>query len=262
VTARYDLLAPVLRSISYADWCTEKGQKPKEDVKGTVTDVIASTPDRDRVGDIVDQTWQLDSFKGNPIALWNHDASLGPVGRVVDIGLKDGNLVASILWDESPENPLGRRVAAQFRNGFLNAVSVGFRPHKVFSKVQLQEMDDDRADDLDDYGMLLTDNELLEISAVSIPANAQALTRAMPEEEDGEDTFAKAVLDVIEGAFRGNQQFRRMVLIALNLTEPTVRSAPQAKTPEPQPEPDPFAEWTKALAGKPNTFEDWFNESA
>lgn len=258
--ARYDLLAPVLRSISFAKWAEEKGLKDQDDsIQGTVTDVIASTPDLDRAGDIVDQTWLLDAFKGNPIALWNHDASLGPVGKVIDIRLEKGNLVASILWDESEENPLGRRIARQFRDGFLNAVSVGFRPHKAFSKSQLEEMDDNRAEALGDYGLLLTENELLEISAVSIPANSAALTRsAGAEPEDAE--FSRKVLDVIKAAFRGDKAFRRMVLIALNLTEPTVRSVPTPK-PEPEPDPDPFAEWHKAL-GEPESFADWYNRSA
>lgn len=161
----------VQRLVDQAD-----GELPTE---GTVTTVIASTATTDRYGDIVEQHWDLQAFRDNPVILWNHDADQGVIGRAVRARInEDGNLEISILWDESPENPLGRRTADQFRRGFMSAVSVGFQPGAILSRGQLAD-DDPRRAALGDHGVVLGSedqpNELWELSAVPIPANPQAL---------------------------------------------------------------------------------------
>jgi HK97 family phage prohead protease len=136
-----------------------------------LTTVTASSPTPDRYEDVVQADWNLDHFKGNPVVLWGHDYSIPPVGRVVDIAMDGGDLVASIEWDDSADNPLGRTVASQFKRGFLNAVSVGFTPGATVERAKLDE--DDPA--YGDKGMAYTNNELMEISAVPIPAHRGAL---------------------------------------------------------------------------------------
>ena len=134
--------------------------------------VVASTATPDRYQDIVDQsTWKLDNFRANPVIPWGHDYSLPPVGRAVSVEMREGALVAEIEWDTGEHNPLGRLVADQFAAGFLNAVSVGFRPGRAIQRGQLPA-EDPR---FGASGMVFYDNELLEISAVTIPANAEAL---------------------------------------------------------------------------------------
>tara|TARA_R100001443_G_scaffold106933_4_gene116517 strand:+ start:38 stop:994 length:957 start_codon:yes stop_codon:yes gene_type:complete len=135
------------------------------------TTVIASTPTPDRYNDVVDSEWNLEHFKSNPVVVWAHDYTLPPVGRVVDIDIEGKNLVASIEWDDSESNPLGKTVASQFKRGFLNAVSVGFTPGETIERSKLP--DDHPAHGATGYWY--TKSELQEISAVPIPANRDAV---------------------------------------------------------------------------------------
>ena len=118
-------------------------------------------------------TWKLDRFRTNPVVPWGHDYSIPPVGKCVSVSIEEGKLVAEIEWDESEHNPLGRLVAAQFAAGFLNTVSVGFRPGRMIPRSQLEKTH--RWYKEAGYGAVYYDCELLEISAVVIPANPEAL---------------------------------------------------------------------------------------
>ncbi len=139
------------------------------------TRVIASTDGADRYDDVVDQgSWKLDRYRANPVILWSHDRSQPPVGKCVAVAIVENKLVMDIEWDESSE--LGAQVARQFREGFLSAVSVGFRPGRVIGRSQLPK-DDPRYKE-NGYGVVYYDNELLETSAVTVPANADALAIA------------------------------------------------------------------------------------
>tara|TARA_R110000824_G_scaffold171454_3_gene349082 strand:- start:12872 stop:13750 length:879 start_codon:yes stop_codon:yes gene_type:complete len=135
------------------------------------TKVTASAPTPDRYNDIVAADWNLDHFKSNPVVVWAHDYSLPPVGRVLDIELKNNALIANIEWDDSPSNKLGQTVASQFKRGFLNAVSVGFTPG---DSIERSKLDDDHPA-YGKSGFLYTNNELMEISAVPIPAHRDAI---------------------------------------------------------------------------------------
>ena len=157
------------------------------------TTVIASTATPDRYDDIVDQaTWRLDNYRANPVIPWGHDYSLPPVGRAESVSLVAGNLQAEIVWDDAETNPLGRTVAAQFAGGFLSAVSVGFRPGRQIQRSQLAK-DDARYKEAG-YGAVFFDCDLLEISAVCVPANPDALAqRGLPPQRLTEPE-AKALL--------------------------------------------------------------------
>jgi hypothetical protein len=113
--------------------------------------------------------WKLDRYQG--LVAWAHDYTLPPVGKVTDLGMDGDSLIASIQWDDSEANPLGRTVAHQFREGFLSAVSVGFAPGKSTPRKELPE-DHPAAGKAGTY---FTGNELLEISAVPLGANPEAV---------------------------------------------------------------------------------------
>jgi len=135
------------------------------------TKVIASTPSVDRYGDVVAPDWQLERFAANPVVVWSHDYSQPPVGKVTDLSMDGDSLIASIKWDDSEPGSMGATVARQFRDGFLSAVSVGFAPSSSTPRKELPK-DHPAAGK---SGQYLTGNELLEISAVSIPANPEAV---------------------------------------------------------------------------------------
>ena len=141
---------------------------------GNTTTVIASTPTPDRYDDVVSggDEWLIDKYMKNPVVQFGHDYSIPPVGKTEKLTTDaDGNLIATIRWDDSPTNPLGQTVAAQFRDGFMSAVSVGFQPGRSTPRNKLPT-------DHPHYGekgMQFTQNQLLEISAVPVPANGEAL---------------------------------------------------------------------------------------
>ena len=157
---------------------------------GTTT-VTASTPDVDRMNDVVAPSWDLSHYKNCPVVIWAHDYSTPPVGRAVSVELDGTTLVAAIKWDDNEANPLGKTVAHQFREGFLSAVSVGFSPG---DSVQRSTLDGDHPSHGDSglvYGMN-TPNQLLEISAVPIPANPHATAmRAAPAPVDVRDELLR-----------------------------------------------------------------------
>ena len=141
--------------------------------KATTT-VIASTPTPDRYDDVVagGEEWLLDKYMQNPVVQFGHDYTIPPVGKTERLTTDaDGNLIATIRWDDSPTNPLGQTVASQFRDGFMSAVSVGFQPSRSTPRNKLPN--DHPA--YGEKGMFFQGNQLLEISAVPVPANGEAL---------------------------------------------------------------------------------------
>lgn len=138
-----------------------------------LTMVLASEPVEDRMGDIVAPPWQLGNFRRNPVILFGHASWEPPVGRGEKIKLSEGKLTVGIKWDDHESNPMGRLMAHQYRAGFMNAVSVGFRSRKITHRSKLDEDHEHRGD----RGYLLQRNELLELSAVPIPALQTALAQ-------------------------------------------------------------------------------------
>ena len=138
---------------------------------GTTT-VIASTPSPDRYDDVVAANWSLKRYQDNPVIQFGHRYDIPPVGRAESVRMKGNQLVATIRWDDSEENDLGRLVKSQFERGFLNSVSVGFTPTNSTPRSKLEKSHPAYGE----KGMYFEGpQELMEISAVPIPANAEAL---------------------------------------------------------------------------------------
>lgn len=128
----------------------------------------ASTSAVDRSGEIVlPGAFRniADWLARNPVMYYDHawttsitvsESSL-PVGRAVEAAVSEKDLV--IGWEFS-DLPFASQVRALVDGGFLNSLSVGFLP---------------KAWDFDPDGRrVYTDVELLEVSIVGIPANAEA----------------------------------------------------------------------------------------
>lgn len=131
--------------------------------------VVASTGDVDRHGDIVmPDGWQLDAYRANPVVLWAHDYRQPAIGRAPAVWRAGRALLASI---EFAPTDFGRTVAGLYRDGYQRGVSVGFRP------IRFEERRDGRNGAL--LGIRFLEQELLEISAVPVPANGNALGSAI-----------------------------------------------------------------------------------
>lgn len=135
---------------------------------------IASDNSTDRHGESIEQEgWDLGNFIKNPVVPWGHDYYMPPVAKATEIGIVNGKLMfrpkfASIAeLSEDPANPSDwakfvDTIFRMYKGGYLRAFSVGFIP---------KEMDGDT----------FIKQELLEVSAVTVPSNPNALALAFKE---------------------------------------------------------------------------------
>lgn len=101
----------------------------------------------------------LDRFKLNPVVMPNHDYSQKPIGRAENISIEKGKLTADTIFDMGSAE--GADYDRLYRNGFLNAVSIGF---------DISDMDAKTGD--------VTEWEMIEFSAVSIPMDPSAVVES------------------------------------------------------------------------------------
>jgi hypothetical protein len=120
-----------------------------------------------RDGDrIVTSGWDLDNCLSNPLYLWRHDAQSPPVGRVLGIW-PDGDLLrGTVQYATAEEYPFADSVFRLTRGGYVNASSVSWLPTRW-----RYSTDKGRAPGAVDF----LEQELLEVSAVPLPALASAL---------------------------------------------------------------------------------------
>jgi len=174
----------------------------------------------DRDGDIlVPDGCDTTNYMKNPVFLWAHDwHGRLPVGRALDVRKVSGAGVDfDILFDEG--DPFAMDVERKYRGGFLNAVSVGMEPKTWV---------ENRNEMGDVTGYTFTEWELLELSGVPIPANADALQLSYAkwlETNGGEPGMTKA----------------------------SEKPAEQAKEPDAVEVPDPTADATEGTTEAPET---------
>lgn len=136
------------------------------ETKGDELSIVMSSVSEDRMRDTINQAgWKLDNFKANPVLLWGHDSFSPPIGKVKTAIVEGGKLKAKgVEWVPKDVSPFAWSISEMVRLGFVKAVSVGFNPSKWSYR--------------DDGGVDFEEQELLELSFVSIPANPDALVEA------------------------------------------------------------------------------------
>lgn len=118
---------------------------------------IASTNSVDRMGEVINQDgWDLGNFKDNPVLLWGHDDKLPRIGLAKNLRVEKSANGSALMFEPvfNEASELARTVKQLFEEDG-GTFSVGFMP---------LEMD----------GNTFTKSELLEISAVNVPANPDA----------------------------------------------------------------------------------------
>lgn len=135
-------------------------------------DFAISTQSINRYGDTVaNDGWRLDNFRKNPVVLWAHDNSMLPIGKASDIRVDGSALKSRITFTTAGDIRFNDNVFNMLRDGFLSAVSVGFVPIKFsYSK------DKNRP-----FGIDILEQELLEISVVTVPANPNTLVEELED---------------------------------------------------------------------------------
>lgn len=131
----------------------------------TIRHVITSLA-VDRDGEVVvPKGMHAENFKQNPVVLFAHNYRDLPIGKNVSLEVTDKEVIAETQFADTE---LGRELFQLYKNGFMNAWSIGFRPIKVSDKKILPNQ----------KGATYEEWELLEYSAVPVPSNPQALTVA------------------------------------------------------------------------------------
>lgn len=140
--------------------------------KGRLIAAVGSTDTVDRYGEVIDQdSWNFTNFRKNPVLLWAHNLTMGeerpPIGRLENFSIEVVDAVKGIkglVFDAvfDMKDPFAADIFRKYAEGFLNAFSVGFIAHSM-----------EWVEDVP----VLKDNELLEMSAVPVPANPEALAQ-------------------------------------------------------------------------------------
>jgi HK97 family phage prohead protease len=139
-------------------------------------EVIISTADQDRQGEVIDQKgWDLGHYKNNPVVLWGHNYTDLPIGITDSIEVRDGKLVAIGRFAPESANPFAQQVRRLYDAKILRTTSVGFIA---------REMD----------GKTITKAELLEFSFVPVPANPMALSLMREINIESMDVIQKGLL--------------------------------------------------------------------
>ncbi|EIC82158.1 phage major capsid protein [Serratia sp. M24T3] len=122
---------------------------------------IASTPSPDRYGDVMEPDGAI--FNAATPFLWQHDSNQ-PIGTCTPKRVKDGLEIVATLVKPTPDMPsqLAARLDeawSSIKSGLVRGLSIGFKPIEYSF--------------LDDAGIRFLSWDLLEVSAVTIPANAE-----------------------------------------------------------------------------------------
>lgn len=134
----------------------------KEDVdedESTILAVVASEK-RDRDGEIIrlsKESIDLEAYRKNPVLLWMHRPAI-PLGKSVWIKTDKRTLIAKFRFHRRTQ--ISQEIFDLYKTGFLNSFSIGFLPK--------QKRDSNK---------VWRSIELLEVSAVTIPSNTDAITQ-------------------------------------------------------------------------------------
>lgn len=124
---------------------------------------IASTGSLDRHGDIIEPGgWKLDAYRKNPVVCWAHDYALSPIARATHIAVEGQRLMLEAEFPPIGTSARSDEVATLIECGLLGAVSVGLVPLEAEMR-------------RDGFGWRIIEQELVEVSVVPVPANAEAL---------------------------------------------------------------------------------------
>jgi len=199
----------------------------EEDDEDLIIRGMASTTDKDRMGDIIESSaWKkgLANFRKNPIILYNHNHNR-PIGKAKAVSMTEHGLEIEAKISKSAPD-----VIALIKEKILQAFSVGF---------MVKDAEYDRESDT----FLIKQAELLEVSVVSVPAN-QAATFSIKKEFNTEEDYQKYVKSFSVDLASGH--------LAEDSDDDTASNTPEGSIEEPQMEklmtPEEIQEMMKEMA--------------
>lgn len=167
----------------------------KVDAENRTVEFVASDNSVDSYGTVLPvDKWDLTRYQNNGIVGYMHDVygdswtkSADPddvIGRG-EAFVDDDKLVVRIQFEPADLNEKADKIFRKIQFGSLKAVSVGFR-----ATAKGHRGDEERGEDPNVY--YYNGQELLEVSVVNIPSNANALKRSVEEERSGWEYEEKA----------------------------------------------------------------------
>jgi len=177
-----------------------------------VLDFTASDETLDRYDEIISASgWQLANYRRNPVFQNAHQYGdvIFTLGKALLTEIRDGRLFQRIEF-ATDVNPMARIAYGLYRGKFLNAVSVGFIPvkwengsaEKGFRRKYLEQ-------------------ELLEVSAVGIPANPNALALGLKsgavQKSDIKDLSDLLTKTLCEDSSSSSSEIQRLLPLARQL---------------------------------------------
>lgn len=161
---------PMITEIQNAAPIRKFYQAETKALKNGDIEAYVSTETVDRVGDIIKASgWSLDNYikTGAPV-LFSHDYSLPPIGKAIEIQKQRKGLFAVTRFHEKTQ--LSRDLALLARDGDMKSWSVGF---------SAMEPPESRTEEGVFKGYIFNKTELLEYSLVAVPANPEAVSKAI-----------------------------------------------------------------------------------
>ena len=143
----------------------------------SILDFVASTATLDRYQEVIEPAgWRLDSYRRNPVFqnAHNYGDILFTLGKALCTEIRNvgaGQALCQRIEFATEVNPVARIAYGLYKGGFLNAVSVGFIPLRWEDGQGERGAEKRGASPRRRY----LEQELLEVSAVAIPANPDAL---------------------------------------------------------------------------------------
>src|SRR3990167_3681170 len=147
--------------------------------KGEMTAYV-STRTRDRSDEVLEPDCvDLKNFRKNPVVLWAHDYTMPPIGKAMWVRKDDVGVLAKFKFASTP---LAQEIKTLYEEKVLNAFSVGFVPKE-------SEDGDGEKKPRRTYKKW----EMLEFSAVPVPANPDAISLAIQKGLIKTDEVKKAL---------------------------------------------------------------------
>jgi HK97 family phage prohead protease len=186
---------------------------------------VLSDESEDRDGDIVSvKGWQLDSYRRNPVVLFNHDLKALPIGRAAEIGVRGGALRSTVEFPSEGVYPFADQVRGLVMHGFLKGVSVGFHPIEGRPRGRSK-------------GVEFTKQELYEFSILPIPSNRNAIVEAEAKGFNVRPLYEGAIALLDNREIAEDSHEGELIQKALKLYKPTFhfgRGASEFKSPRAQ----------------------------
>lgn len=135
---------------------------------------IGSKEVMDRDGDVIKINGiDTKAYKTNPVVIWAHNYSELPIAKAEKVWKSGDELKFKLQFATAEENPKAELVFNLYKGGYLNAFSIGFIPDQT--KVDYPREQEKNRNKKNVPWRIFNNVELLEISAVPVPANASAV---------------------------------------------------------------------------------------